>query len=244
MTHGVVLSSLRDGSITILSCNRQGEALATQNGHVGALTLVTLIAAGASCRSEGPRAIVVPSYDEFTSRLVQISADLNGDRRLDQWTYMDGNRPIRGEADTDGDGRIDRWEYFDSRAALTQIGTSSLNDGVEDTWISPAASNGESRVRRSRRRDRAIDWWEIQREGVLVRSEEDTNADGRPDKWDIFQDGVLREAEFDTTFSRGRADRRLVYGAQGQLMATEHDEDGDGRFERSAPATQATPGRR
>ena len=94
----------------------------------------------------------MPSYDEFTSQLVQISADLNGDRRLDQWTYMDGNRPIRGEADTDGDGRIDRWEYFDSRAALTQIGTSSLNDGVEDTWISPAASNGESRVRRSRRR--------------------------------------------------------------------------------------------
>lgn len=186
---------------------------------------------------------MVPSYDEFTSRLVQISADLNGDRRLDQWTYMDGNRPLRGEADTDGDGRVDRWEYFDSRAALTQIGTSSLNDGVEDTWTSPAV-NGESQIRRSRHRDRAIDRWEIFRGGVLVRSEEDTNADGRPDKWDIFQDGVLREVEFDTTFTRGRADWRLVYGARGQLMATEHDEDGDGRFERSTAAPPAAPEKR
>jgi hypothetical protein len=199
-----------------------------------------LAALATACGAAAPEALVVASYDEFSSRMVQLSSDLNGDLRLDQWTYMDGNRPLRGEADTNGDGRVDRWEYFDATATLTQVGTSSLDDGVEDTWTLPVAANGEFQVRRSRHRDRAIDRWETRREGVLLRAEEDTNADGRPDKWDIFEDGVLREAQFDTTYGRGRPDRRLVYGSQGQLVALEHDNDGDGRFERMTPAPVPT----
>lgn len=175
---------------------------------------------------------MVPDYDTFTSQLVQLSADLVGDSGLDQWTYMDGNRPLRGEADTDADGRVDRWEYFDAQASLVQVGTSSLNDGIEDVWISPPTANGESQVARSRHRDRAIDRREVLREGALVRAEEDTNADGQPDKWDIYEGGILREARFDTTLSRGRADRRLVYDGRGQLTVIEQDDDGDGRFER------------
>jgi len=176
--------------------------------------------------------------------MIQISADLTGDGRLDQWTYMDGNRPIRGEADTDGDGRIDRWEYFDGNATLISIGTSSLNDGVEDTWTLPAAANGDTLLRRSRHRDRAIDRWETFRDGVLQRAEEDTNTDGRPDKWDTFENGVLREVRFDTTFQRGRADRLLRYGPQGALESFEADDDGDGRFEPLPPAAQAAERKR
>jgi len=191
--------------------------------------VVVSIAAGLSCSSD--ETLVVPSYDQFSSRMVQLSADLNGDRRLDQWTYMDANRPIRGEADIDGDGRVDRWEYFDATAALAYVGSSSLNDGVEDTWTVPAPANGEMQVRRSRRRDRAIDRWEIIRAGVLVRSEEDSNADGRPDKWDRFEGSILREVRLDSTRQRGTPDRRLVYGDRGELSAIEQDDDGDGRFE-------------
>lgn len=55
-----------------------------------------------------------PSYDDFTGRLVQLSADQDGDGRADQWTYLDGNRPLRGEADANADSRIDRWEYFNA----------------------------------------------------------------------------------------------------------------------------------
>ena len=205
--------------------------MTTRNSPAGPLLMVVMIAAGASCRTERSRAVVVPSYDTFTSQLVQISADLNGDRQLDQWTYMDGNRPIRGEADTDRDGRIDRWEYFDSRAALTQIGTSSLNDGIEDTWTSPISPTGEIQVARSRHRDRAIDRREVSRVGVLLRSDEDTNADGLPDKWEVYEGGQLREARFDLSRSRGRANRRLVYDGQGQLVVIEQDDDGDDRFE-------------
>lgn len=198
------------------------------------LVVVVLAAAGASCGSGDAETRVVPGYDTFTSRLIQLSADLDRDGRLDQWTYMEGNRPLRGEADTDADGRIDRWEYFDARASLVHVGTSSLNDGVEDQWTSPVSANGELQVARSRHRDRAIDRREVLRGGVLLRAEEDTNADGRPDKWDIYEGGTLREARFDTTLSRGRADRRLVYDGQGQLAVIEQDDDGDGRFERLA----------
>ena len=91
---------------------------------------------------------IVPSYDPFTRRLVQMSADQNGDGRFDQWTFLDGNRPLRGEADADGDGRIDRWEYFDTGSVLVSVGTSSLNDGIEDTWTFAAANaQGETRDR-------------------------------------------------------------------------------------------------
>jgi hypothetical protein len=145
---------------------------------------------------------------------------------------LEGNRPLRGEADADGDGRIDRWEYFDADAQLTKVGTASLNDGVEDTWSYVTAIDGEQRVARSRRRDRQIDRQEFFRDGVLVRAEEDTNADGRPDRWDRYEGGVLREAAFDMSLTRGRASRRLLYDARGHFEAVEDDPEGDGTFVR------------
>jgi hypothetical protein len=175
----------------------------------------------------------VPSYDVFTSRLVQLSADQNGDGRLDQWTYLDGWRVFRGEADSDGDGRIDRWEYFDDQSRLVRIGGSSRGDGVEDMWTDPApTAQGEVHIARSLQRDRRPDRHEYLRGEVLVRVEEDTNADGRIDKWDRYEGAVLREVAFDTTFTSGRPDRRVIYGARGQFVAVEADPEGDGIFVR------------
>jgi len=187
----------------------------------------------ASCAPDPGQRRAVPSYDDFTGRLVQLSADQNGDGRIDQWTYLDGNRPLRGEADIDGDGRVDRWEYFNAEAALILIGTSSLGDGVEDTWTTPAPTpQGETHVARSRRRDRNRDRHEYFRGDALVRTEEDTNGDGRIDKWDRYEGTVLREVAFDTTFARGRPDRRVMYDAQGRSAFVEADPDGDGKFVR------------
>ena len=112
--------------------------------------LIALFLLVAACRAAPDPRRAVPSYDPFTGRLVQLSADQNGDGVVDQWTYLDGNRPWRGEADTDGDGRVDRWEYFDANAQLERVGTSSRNDGVEDTWAYVTPVDGESRVVRSR----------------------------------------------------------------------------------------------
>lgn len=187
-----------------------------------------VVAAGAlltaACGAGPDARRVVPSYDEFTGRLLRLSADQNGDGRIDQWTYLDGTRPIRGEADTDGDGRVDRWEYFDSASTLVLIGTSSRNDGVEDTWTSAApAADGETHVARSRQRDRRLDRHEYFRAGALARAEEDTNHDGAIDKWEHYDGAVLREVGFDTTFKNGRPDRRLLYDAQGRFVKVEKD---------------------
>ena len=204
------------------------------------------IAVMAACATAPQQRRAVPSYDDFTGRLIQLSADQNGDGRIDQWTYLDGTRPVRGEADTDDDGRIDRWEYFDAAAALTLVGTSSRGDGVEDTWTYPAPSaDGETQVVTSRRRDRVFDHREFYRGEALVRTEDDTNSDGRIDKWERYEGSVLREAAFDTTFQHGRADRRVRYDDQGRFAYVEEDADGDGKFVRvegAAPTPPRPPG--
>jgi hypothetical protein len=177
--------------------------------------------------ADGRRAI--PAYDAFTGQLIQLSADQNNDGAIDQWTYLDGNRPLRGEGDTDGDGRIDRWEYFDANAQLTHVGTSSRNDGIEDTWTY-TDETGERRIARSKARDRHVDRQEFYRGDALVRVDEDTNGDGRLDKWERHEGAVLREAAFDITFSNGRPTRRVRYDEQGRFVAVEDDPDGDGTF--------------
>ena len=174
--------------------------------------MVTLTSA---CEVSPGRRQVTPSYDEFTRRLIAIYADQNADGRVDQWTYFEGNRPLRGEKDADGDGRIDRWEYFNQSAALQRVGSSSRNDGVEDTWTYPAAADAEGRIDRSRSRDRAIDRREFFRGDALVRAEEDTNGDGRIDRWDRYEAAVLKQAEFDTTFTAGRPNHRAYCSTSG-----------------------------
>ena len=196
------------------------------------LMSLALVAGAVSCAAvpaESGRA--VPVYDVYSGRLIRLAADQNGDGQIDQWTYLEGNRPLRGEADADGDGRIDRWEYFDENAQLTRVGTSTANDGIEDTWTYVAV-NGEVRVARSRRRDRQIDRQEFFSGNTLLRAEEDTNGDGRSDRWDRYDGGVLREVGFDIAMSRGGATRRVLYDEKGRFVAVEDDPEADGTFVR------------
>lgn len=179
------------------------------------------------------------SYDAFTARLIQLAADQNGDGRLDQWTYLDGNRPLRGEGDTNGDGRIDRWEYFDGEARLVRVGSSSRDDGIEDTWTHVEPRDGLSQIDRSRNRDRHVDRRELFNGDTLVRVEEDGNGDGRTDRWEHYQGATLREAAFDTSFTAGRPDRRLVYDERGRFVAVEEDPERDGTFVRLTGAAAA-----
>ncbi len=201
-----------------------------QGRAISCLVAIALMTAIVGCGAASDRRQVTPSYDEFTRRLIAIYADQNADGRVDQWTYFDGNRPLRGEKDVDGDGRIDRWEYFDRNAGLERIGSSSRNDGVEDTWAFPAAAGAEGRVDHSRNRDRAIDRREYFRDDALVRAEEDTNGDGRIDRWDLYEGAMLKQAEFDTTFAAARPNHRVTYGADGKAERVEADPELDGTF--------------
>ena len=195
----------------------------------------------ASCAPTEATKTVNPSYDPFSGHLIQLNADQDGDGRVDQWTYLDGTRPLRGEKDMDRDGRIDRWEYFGAQAELVSVGTSSRNDGIEDTWTWVSLVNGEGRVDLSLARDRHIDKREYYAGDAIARAELDTNADGRIDRWDRYENRVLREVQFDTTFKAARADRRLLYDPQGHFVAAEADDDRDGRFDRLSPGTTVIP---
>lgn len=185
----------------------------------------------AGCSSSPPAQGVVAGYDDYTRRLLQLSADQNGDGRLDQWTYLDGTRPLRGEADVDGDGRVDRWEYFDADGNVSTIGSASRGDGVEDTWTSTATTAaGETHIATSTKRDRVRDRHTYYQGDALRRIEEDTNGDGVIDKWDRYEGAVLSEVSFDMSFARGRADRRVLYDARGGFIGVEIDPEGDGTF--------------
>jgi len=223
--------------ITLQRVSERAEPRSTDFMHRFVVVAVGVMAAAACDTAAGK--VTRASYDQATARLLLLSADQNGDGVLDQWTYMNGNFPLRGEADTDGDGRIDRWEYFDGNAQLTMVGSSSRNDGNEDTITYVAAQDGLKRVDLSRGRDRCFDRRELYRDAQLAQVIEDSNCDGRPDKWERYEGGILREAAFDTSFHEGRPDTRMVFDEQGRYTAIEQDLERDGSFVRLSGAAAA-----
>lgn len=174
-----------------------------------------------------------PMYDQRSRQLVRLDWDANGDGRIDQRTYFSGGVAVRSEIDSDADDRVDRWEYVDTAARITRVGTSSANDGIEDTWTWSADASGDVRIDRAQYRDGVVDRREFARGDRLVRAEEDANRDGLIDKWETWDGGVLLVAAYDTRLATGRPDRRLVYEG-GRFAYLESDPDGDGKFVRLA----------
>ena len=72
-------------------------------------------------------------------------------------------------------------------------------------------------------------------EGVIARTEEDTDLDGRLDKWEQYEGGQLMRVDLDLK-GQGFASRRLRYRADGQFDRVEDDTDGDGRFVPISPS--------
>ena len=186
------------------------------------------------CNQRGRHVVAI--YERPSGRLVRLDTDVDGDGRLDQRTYMNGNVPLRAEIDVTQDGRIDRWEYLDDRGQLRRLGTSSANDGVEDVWTQPVGPDGQRLVERARARDRRVDRRDYYASDRLVRAEEDNNADGLTDRWELHSpDGRVIAVQFDTTLKRGWPDRRLRYSSDGRLADVAADDDGDGTFEPLPP---------
>ena len=51
-------------------------------------------------------------YDPRTGELRLVVFDSDGNRRVDTWSYMEGERLLRMEVDADEDGRIDRQSSY------------------------------------------------------------------------------------------------------------------------------------
>jgi hypothetical protein len=181
------------------------------------------------------RKTTVPTYDKATGRLKQLTFDQNRNGLIDTWTDMDGAKPVLTRQDRDEDGKMDRWEYYDADAKLVKVGFSRRNDGKTDAWAYPGPDGKVERMEMSHTSDEnKISRWEFYKADVLDRSEEDTNADGRPDKWETYMNGTVLTAAFDED-GDGKPDRRFTYDGA-TLLFIESDPDAAGNFVRKAAA--------
>ena len=170
-----------------------------------------------------------PTYDKATGRLTELTYDANKNGRIETWTDMDGNKPLRSRIDLDEDGKLDRWEYYGDKGELLKVGFSRAKDGRPDAWAYSGPDGKVQRIEISSTHDeQKIDRWERYDGNGLVAADEDTDHDGRADKWETFAAGALATAAFDENHD-GKPDRRLTY-ANGQLTAIESEPDGSGAY--------------
>jgi hypothetical protein len=181
----------------------------------------------------------LPTYDKTSGKLTQLTYDRNRNGTIDTWTDMSGTKPLRSRIDLDEDGKVDRWEYYDESGALLKVGFSRTKDEKPDAWAYAGADGKVDRVEISSTGDEhKIDRWEhydpsrsvggTPGSGALIRSEEDSDGDGKPDKWEVYENGTLARAELDEN-SDGKPDRRLTYH-DGALILIESNPDGAGGY--------------
>jgi hypothetical protein len=214
---------------------------------IHAVVLATALAAACST----PSRAVPPNatYDAKTGRLTTLRADANENGAIDTVSYMDGTRILRIELDLDENGRVERWDFYGPDGELEKVGFARSNDGVMDAQAFYAPSGELTRMELSTRHDGTFDRIEMYVAGVLTRSSEDTNGDGRPDKWDEYERlrGAGTQAEYAVTATAfddsgsGRPERRFVYGKGGVIQRVELDPDGDGRFSTPPQQVRHTP---
>jgi len=184
------------------------------------------------------KATTKPTYDKATGQLTELTFDANRNGRVETWTEMNGNRPVRSRIDANEDGNIDRWEYYDQAGTLAKVGFSRKAGRTPDAWAYAGAGGRIDRIEVSSTADESrIDRWEFydasavpgpDGTGPLLRVEEDTNGDGKRDKWERYENGLVTTAEFDEN-ADGRPDRRLKY-RDAELISIETTPDGRGDY--------------
>jgi hypothetical protein len=195
------------------------------------VALFALTTVGVACSRPGPGVGAAPAahYDPATGRLRQFAFDSTGDGHRDAIGIMDGVLVQRIDVDEDRDGVVDRWEFYDGNRRLGKVGFSRHRDGVMDAVAHYGSDGTVARVEISSGAGGAVGRVEHYLGGLLVRVEEDTNADGRVDKWETYalvpgtrpgQPPSLVSVAFDDHF-RGEATRRLHYDAHGNVLRVE-----------------------
>jgi len=211
-----------------------------------ALASLVVLAAGicGACSRQPAGDRPAADYDETTGRLRRLAFDANKNGKNDTVSYMDGTRIIRVELDLDENGKVERWDFYRPDGKLEKVGFASRNDGVMDSQAFYEPAGVLQRIEISTKRDGRFDRTEFYEKNVLVRSQDDTNGDGRPDKWDYYtprpEHGpgepayAISATAFDDSGS-GRPERRFVYGPKGSIAKVEFDRDGTGNWQTRAP---------
>jgi len=65
--------------------------------------------------------------------------------------------------------------------------------------------------------------------GIIIRSETDTNNNGKMDEWVFYEKGIPVKAEKDTN-GDGKANTFLTYDRKGVMIKSETDTDNDGKI--------------
>jgi hypothetical protein len=100
----------------------------------------------------------------------------------------EGGREVCSFSDINGDGRIDLWTYFDANGAPRRHEAAY---GVDKNVTEIATYKGGELdlVTRDTTRTGKIDTWDYYNAGKIVRRERDKNGDGRLDEWWTFEAG-------------------------------------------------------
>jgi hypothetical protein len=197
------------------------------------------LVAACSASSEKGAALLNAEYDKTTGRLQKLVVDSNKNGKPDSISYMDGTRIVRVEVDIDENGGVERWDIYNEDRTLQKVGLASRNDGVMDNQAFYSAAGVLQRIEVSTNRDARFNRTEFYESDVLIRSEEDTNGDGRPDKWETYAPVkvvtpgtppyTITSSAFDET-GGGKPTRRLIFGERGTLVRIEVDPESDGIF--------------
>jgi hypothetical protein len=200
-------------------------------GLMCGLLLATIGAACSMASVDQPRA----EYDHETGRVRRLTFDFNRNGHNDAVSIMDGTHIDHIELDFDEDGKVDRWDFYQGGPSLQYAGLSRLSDGVMDSRAFYGPARELVRIEVSTARDGRFNRVEFYEAGTLVRSEEDTNGDGRPDKWETYRPNtdttpneppyVIASVAFDDSGS-GTPQRRLVYDQNRQSVRIEHPSAG------------------
>lgn len=211
--------------MNVTAAMRRAGRVRARTGSLGSLALATWCAAcGGSGRS--PNVAIQPDYNKESGRLERLRHDANGNGVAETTSYLDGGRITRIEVDLNEDGRLDRWEYYGSDQRLQKVGFSRSSDGHEDAWSYADESGTVVRIEMAAAPGERVTRTEFFDRGVLVRAEEDTNADGLVDKWETYDQGRLTRLAFSTM--PGAPANALVYVADGSV-----------RFEGASDASSA-----
>jgi hypothetical protein len=108
--------------------------------------------------------------------------DADGDGRPDVFIVRSGGREVCRAVDLNLDGKIDVYSYFDSAGRLRRKEYDYDRDGVIDEIVTYQAGVVTARQRATLLANR-LDTWDYYQNGVLARSERDSDSDAVVDQW-------------------------------------------------------------
>jgi hypothetical protein len=108
--------------------------------------------------------------------------DANGDGRADITIVKDGAREVCRAVDLNLDGKVDVWSYMDDGGRLRRREYDFDRDGAIDQIVTYQGGIPTSGQRATLLANR-LDTWDYYQNGMLARTERDSDADARVDQW-------------------------------------------------------------